>query len=250
MTNYILQCFPVDVNYRDTISVMETGEKLTVHGPVGKRVAANITRRRTELDMNQRELAIQIRYLEGADDEELSNTRLRSAINSVSKMEQRKKRVDVDDLTTLAIALRTTPNWLMYDTGVEPPAFGHRMSVYPRGELHVRAVTNWANGHDPLRFKGEEVTIKDVMDFQDAHRPFEPKSFPSPMPERFEQSPQFQILKDAYDKLRAEGTKERFIVPMMHDMIEKLQSQEFDAEDFIAGIVPDESDEDNGQAEA
>lgn len=208
-------------------------------------MAENITRRRTELGMNQRELAVQMRYLEGADGEELSDAQLRSAVNSVSKMEQRKKRVDVDDLTTLSIALKTTPNWLMYDTGVEPPAYAHRMRIYPRGELHVRAVTNWANGYEPLRFQGEQTTIKSVMNFQEEHRPFEPKSFPQPMPKRFEESSQFRILKSAFDQLRAEGTREEFIVPMMHDMIGKLKNKEFDAQDFLDGIVPAEDGEDD-----
>lgn len=224
---------------------MEKRDATTVHGPIGDRVAENIARRRAELQMNQRELAVQLRYLEGADGEELSDASLKSSINSISKIEKRKKRVDVDDLTTLSIALRTTPNWLMYDTGVEPPAYAQTMSVYPRGELPVRKVVNWANGYEPLKFKGETVTIKDLMEFQEAHRPYEPQSFPQPMPERFEESRQFQILKDAYDKLRSEGTKDKFIVPMMHDMIEKLKAREFDAEDFIDGIVTVDSGDDD-----
>lgn len=217
----------------------------TVHGPVGERVAKNIARRREQLNLNQRDLSVRIRHLEGAEGEELSDSRLKSSINSISKIEQQKKRVDVDDLTTIAMALRTTPNWLMYDTGVQPPAYGNKVKISPRGELHVRAVTNWANGYEPLRYEGEETTIKDVMDFQENHRPYEPKSFPQPMPKRFEESSQFRILKDAYDQLRAEGTKEKFIVPMMNDVIGKLKSKEFDADDFLEGIVPaEDGDED------
>lgn len=131
----------------------------------------------------------------------------------------------------------------MYDEPGEPLSHSRKVRVYPREELRQGPVTNWANGHDPLRYTGEKLTVDEVLKFRETHGPFEPVAFPDSLPDRFEESTQYRILRDALVQLRAHGTKLRFVVPMMHDAVQRSRSSESSVEDFINESVVPEGDD-------
>lgn len=216
-------------------------DKATVHGPVGARVARNINRRRDELKMSQRELALKVRQLNGAVPEAGSDPDVRSTINTISKTEKRNRRVDVDDLTVLAVALKTTPNWLMYHE--EPVSATAPMRIYGLQTLRQEAVLNWANGNKPLNWDGATAT-EGSFRFRQKQRPFEPNHLPREMPKRFEETEQFAILKRAVDELTAAGVERDLIAPLMDDVVKRTAEGWADAEELLRQVMEGEDGDD------
>lgn len=215
-------------------------EKATVHGPVGARVARNVHLRREQLRMSQRELAMKLRELNGAVSEADDDPDLRSSINAISKTEKRRRRVDVDDLTTLAVALRTTPNWLMYHE--EPVSPTARMWVYGLQPLRQETVLNWANGRKPLDWGGDVIESGGFR-FREEQRPFEANHLPREMPERFEDSEPFRILKTAMDDALAAGVERELVAPLMHDVVKRTGKEKVDIDDLLRQAGYKESDD-------
>jgi transcriptional regulator with XRE-family HTH domain len=210
--------------------------KTTVHGPVGARVAANVHHRREELKMSQRELALKLRELNGAVEESDNDPDVRSTINTISKTEKRKRRIDVDDLTVLAVALKTTPNWLMYHE--EPVSPTARMWIYGLQPLRQETVLNWANGRKPLDWGGDAVQ-EGGFKFRQTQRPFEPNYLPRDMPNRFEDTEQFAILKKAMEDVIAAGVDRDLVVPLMNDVVKRTAEGWVDAEEMLRQAMTD-----------
>lgn len=100
-------------------------------GPVGERVAQNLAELRTSSRLSQPQLAKILVDL---------GHPLAAAV--LSKIEKRDRRVDVDDLVALAIALGVAPNRLLltpaWDTG--------QVELTPELALYALDVWRWANG--------------------------------------------------------------------------------------------------------
>lgn len=175
---------------------------------------------------------MKLRELNGAVEEGDEDPDVRSTINSISKTEKRRRRVDVDDLTTLAVALKTTPNWLMYHE--EPVAPTALMWVYGLQPLRQETVLNWANGRKPLGWDGGEGGFK----FRETHRPFEPNYLPREMPERFEDSEPFRILKAAMDEVLSTGVSRELVAPLMSDVVKRTAEGRVSIDEMLqqAGI--------------
>lgn len=137
-------------------------------GPVGVRVAQNIEPLRDSRKLSQSELAQAV--------ERLGRPMTRQII---SKAEAAERRIDVDDLVALAIALDTTPNRLLLadDAGDEPMEL--------TAELRVPALHawQWATGERPLYelpAPDEPALIRD-----DRERQFVRENQPHKKPEPF-----------------------------------------------------------------
>ena len=105
-------------------------------GPTGSRLAASVRAVRDGRGLNQPQLAALMEAL-GAP----------IHASAVSKIEQRERRVDVDDLIALAIALDTTPNRLLL-----PGTAGGSADAELTPEVRTPAVDawKWAAGDEQL----------------------------------------------------------------------------------------------------
>lgn len=191
--------------------------------------------------MSQRELAMKVRELNGAVPEGDNDPDVRSTINTISKTEKRNRRVDVDDLTVLAVALKTTPNWLMYHE--EPVSPTAPMWIYGLQALRQESVLNWANGNKTLGWHTESAKEGDFK-FRQAQRPFEPNRLPREMPKRFEETEPFAILKRAVEELTSAGVDRELIAPLMDDVVKRTAEGWADAEEMLRRVMADEDDGD------
>ncbi|MHA6761806.1 helix-turn-helix domain-containing protein [Streptacidiphilus sp. PAMC 29251] len=102
-----------------------------VSGPTSRRVAANIERLRKARQLHQKDLSA---LLAGVGRPMLPTV--------ISKMERGERRIDVDDLVALALALNVSPSTLLLPptSGSDPVALTERCSV------SSRTAWNWAEG--------------------------------------------------------------------------------------------------------
>lgn len=104
-------------------------------GPTGLQTAKNIERLRTELGMSQRRLA-----------EILTDLGRPTPTTALSKIERGERRVDVDDLAAIAIALGVSPTTLL----LPPVANASRTRVTGAGPVTTEAAWDWADGISPF----------------------------------------------------------------------------------------------------
>ena len=104
-------------------------------GPTGLQTAKNIERLRTELGMSQRRLA-----------EILTDLGRPTPTTALSKIERGERRVDVDDLAAIAVALGVSPTTLL----LPPVADTSRTTVTGAGPVTTEAAWDWADGISPL----------------------------------------------------------------------------------------------------
>lgn len=148
------------------------GTKATEVGPTATRVASNIKRIREDRRprMTLDDLSARL--------EELGRPILKSGL---SKIENGDRRVDVDDLVAIAVALGVTPNALLLD----PEADSARMALTPARETSRRAAWFWAQGEEwdlrefaredfPWTWFNESETIEELMRKVRAARPYSP----------------------------------------------------------------------------
>ncbi|MBF6213818.1 helix-turn-helix transcriptional regulator [Nocardia puris] len=101
-------------------------------GPTAETVRHNIQRIRKAQGLTLRDVA-----------ERLAQTDRRMAHNTVSEIENGGRRVDVDDLVTLALALNTTPNALLLPPTEDPT---HQSRITCAGWQPAASVWKWARG--------------------------------------------------------------------------------------------------------
>lgn len=105
-------------------------------GAAGSRVAANLRALREARRLNQPQLAARMREL-GAE----------LHASAVSKIEKRERRVDVDDLIALAVAIDTTPNRLLL---VGEASDAESVELTPEVRVSALDAWKWATGEEPL----------------------------------------------------------------------------------------------------
>ena len=138
-------------------------------GPVGQRVAQNIKGIREARGLNQTELA------EAA--KRLGRPVTRSA---VSKTEEAKRRIDVDDLVAFALALRATPNRLLLPKTADAEKPYDITPDYRVSELDAWL---WALGEHPLNGGFDAPKLQIVVE-DDRERWFRRENRPDRAPEQ------------------------------------------------------------------
>lgn len=200
---------------RTTIPNMGTNKK--ERGPVSERVAANVKAlRKARGNMTLDDLAGRLR--------ELGHPILKSGL---SKIESGERRVDVDDLVALAIALQVTPNRLLLTDGISDEQIGLTSGF----STSDRAAWQWScaddvhqvlNPFDPRAkeirdgfrnpagypFQGEPLPI---LDFKRENRPHRPPVLLSPAEWR-EMKPFEDRITEIRDEVNAAGLNWRALV--------------------------------------
>ena len=133
---------------RETVSI----------GPTGRRLAANLFALRKVRGLNQPQLARRMQD---------QGRSVHATV--VSKIEQLDRRVDVDDLVALAIALGVTPNRLLLTGRITPDIADQAVELTPTVRMPALDAWQWAVGDVPLF--GADV---DVNEFRRENRPHDP----------------------------------------------------------------------------
>ncbi|WP_308292509.1 helix-turn-helix domain-containing protein [Streptantibioticus ferralitis] len=100
-------------------------------GPTGKQAARNIERLRSMLSISQRQLAARLTELGRP-----------TPSTALSKIGRGQRRVDVDDLVAIAIALGVSPSTLL----LPAVADASKVEVTGAGTVTARAAWDWADG--------------------------------------------------------------------------------------------------------
>jgi len=170
-------------------------------GPVGQRVAQNIKGLREARGLNQTELAAAVKRL--------GRPVTRSA---VSKTEEAKRRIDVDDLVAFALALRATPNRLL----LPKTADGEKSyDVTPDYQVSELAAWLWALGEHPLD-RGFDAPELQLVIEDDRERWFRRENRPDRPPERMfnpvERNPKLMdAIKEVAREVRRLGIPGDFV---------------------------------------
>jgi len=132
-------------------------------GPTGQTVAANLKRLRGGISLRE----LQERLRSGGHE---------ISASGLQKIEAGVRRVDVDDLLALAVALEVTPNSLLF-----PPHADAREAHLTGAAAPVPSVAAWlwADGHEPL-WKGTRPTQELSDDEQQRRQDFYLRSLPRP----------------------------------------------------------------------
>jgi transcriptional regulator with XRE-family HTH domain len=163
-------------------------------GPTRERVAENVKQLREAHGLSLNELSVLLRAL---------GRPLRE--NGVSKIELGNRRVDVDDLVALALALDVTPNRLLLpaDASDSPKTL---CDLAASGDVTVTTATawRWACGEEAVEHDvGGARDLSRYMRFRNENRPHDPESLKPSEYERYA-----DVLKrvvEAVDAARKRG---------------------------------------------
>jgi transcriptional regulator with XRE-family HTH domain len=138
-------------------------------GPSGQRAARNLEQLREERRLNQDELAARAGRVGRPMTRQI-----------VSKTEAADRRIDVDDLVALAIALGTTPNRLLLPGSAGE---GELVALTPEVQVSALDAWKWATGEGPLP-AGEALPGEQMLIGDDTERLFvrenQPHNVPGP----------------------------------------------------------------------
>lgn len=158
--------------------------RATESGPAGRRAARNLEQLRTARGLSQDELADAT--------ERLGRPLTRQMIG---KTESGDRRLDVDDLMTFAMALRTTPNRLLLTSTA---AEDQSVEMTPEYSISELAAWLWASGEHPLP-KGYDAPQLQIALEVDRERWFKAENQPHRPPD----APAGVLLRDHPDVVQA-----------------------------------------------
>lgn len=143
-------------------STMETDDGL---GPNGRRVAANVRELRKARGLDLKDLSARLRDLG-----------VSISLNALSRVENGKRRVDVDDLVALAVALDVSPIRLL----LPAEADGQEVELTHARVVSAEAAWPWAAGSQPLP-EGDDkvfnVNVNRLLRFQPENAPHVPRGW-------------------------------------------------------------------------
>ncbi len=137
-------------------------------GAAGRRVAENLARLRGSRRLSQIDLAGRLMKL----------GRPMSAY-SISKIESKDRRMDVDDLVALAVALETTPNRLLLPGDASD---SETVELAPEVEVSALDAWKWARGRRPLPVE-TALPDRQILTREDRERLFARENQPDSAPE-------------------------------------------------------------------
>jgi transcriptional regulator with XRE-family HTH domain len=120
------------------------------HGPTSERVAANLRRIRRQREMTTAQLSRRLAEL----GQPIQDT-------GITKIEKGERRVDVDDLMALALALGVTPNALLLPHMELAGLISYEGPLAPRQNARAEEMWAWATGELPLGHAPALVTDDD-----------------------------------------------------------------------------------------
>jgi 8-oxo-dGTP pyrophosphatase MutT (NUDIX family)/transcriptional regulator with XRE-family HTH domain len=191
-------------------------------GPTGRRLAANILALRKKLGLNQPQLAGRMQD---------QGRSVHATV--VSKIEQLDRRVDVDDLVALAIALDVSPNRLLLAAeggAIHGESPGGQLITYEDGaEIELTPAVRvpllnaweWATGENPLLLQDEPVTKateERLNVFRRENHPHAPE-VPSRFFDKTELRKHPELVRQAAALIRSART-EGVDLALLHDFIE------------------------------
>lgn len=117
-------------------------------GPTAQRVARNVNALRRALGWDLKDLSAQLAELGQP-----------VSLGQLSKLERGDRRVDVDDLVALAVALDVAPSRLL----LTAEAGEEEVNLTPTVRCSAREAWRWSAGEEPLR-RGAPLDLGDRMD--------------------------------------------------------------------------------------
>jgi transcriptional regulator with XRE-family HTH domain len=129
--------------------------------PTSERVARNLAALRKARGLSLRDLHVRLR--------DVGRPILPSGLH---KIERGDRRVDVDDLVALAIALDVSPNRLL----MPATASGSQVRLAPKVKGKERTLWAWAAGDEALPERGRPFDLDRVGRFRAENRPHDPGS--------------------------------------------------------------------------
>ncbi len=135
---------------------------------IGRRVAENLTALREHRRLSQAELS-----------ELINRLGRQMASDSISKIEKLGRRVDVDDLVALAVALDTTPNRLLLPGNAAETEI---VQLTPEFSVSALDAWKWARGRRPLPVETAPPD-RQILTREDRERLFARENQPDSAPE-------------------------------------------------------------------
>jgi transcriptional regulator with XRE-family HTH domain len=129
--------------------------------PTSERVARNLAELRDARGLSLRDLHVRLR--------DVGRPILPSGLH---KIESGDRRVDVDDLVALAVALDVSPSRLLMPAG----ASGRRVQLTPKVKGSERTLWAWAAGDEALPERGQPFDLDRAGRFRVENRPHDPPS--------------------------------------------------------------------------
>lgn len=159
-------------------------------GPTGARLTENLKRLRESLPLTTEQLADRVTNDYGRP----------MRANTITKIEKGQRRVDVDDLVALALALETRPDALL----LPPTIAGDHLQLTEKKVTTAFGAWRWANGAQPLDVpEGDDGTA--LARFQERAQPLGLRSFSSYSIEDMEA--RFQRPKEGTSGEHSEATE-------------------------------------------
>jgi transcriptional regulator with XRE-family HTH domain len=186
-------------------------------GPTRERVAENVRQLREARGMSLNELSEQLRAL---------GRPLRE--NGVSKIELGSRRVDVDDLVALAVALDVSPNRLLLTAHASDDS-KDMIDLVAGGDPTVTTATawRWACGDEPFEDlnRGVVLDLDRAQRFSRENRPHEPMVL---SPREYEKHKDvLRRVVDAIDAARKRGLSLQDVVGYvsLRDMLDRMHER-------------------------
>jgi transcriptional regulator with XRE-family HTH domain len=159
-TTTVLRAMAKKVSYS---AVMATKE--IERGPTAERVSRNVAELRERRGLSLAELSARLVLL--------GRPILGTGLH---KIEKGTRRVDVDDLVALAMALGVTPTRLLLPPTADPE--GSPVELTTKRSVPWERAWAWASGQEALPAPGQpadaEVSAEDAYEFTEASRPYDP----------------------------------------------------------------------------
>ena len=188
-----------EVKMESRIPIM--GTRAVHRGPTSSRVAENVSAIRATRQLSLRGLSERMRELGGRP----------TQASGLSKIEQGDRRVDVDDLVALAIALDVSPNRLL----LTADASDGRVELIPGGFATTRTAWRWGTGEKalPLDLWGKPgiMDFDRLFRFKQENRPHDPPDS-MPVSEISEHEGVLRPVVEAIAKARRRGLSMKTIL--------------------------------------
>jgi hypothetical protein len=149
-------------------------------------------------------------------------------VPALSRIENKLRRIDVADLVAIAVALQTTPNWLLFGRHPYHPA--QPLELTPTQQEQANEVWRWATGEYPLGVS----TGKNIYEFQKLNRPHIPPQNPLPLPRGIREHEVVLRLEQAYKDAADLFTRDPRALDAVVEELRAEQQEPFDLDAWLA----------------